>query len=315
MAVEEATGRPYEEARRHLRRDHRIKISKHSLETLTRTVGEYWLQHDQHRYEQLEQTTRIQGLPQGVESQPPDQCVIFADGVMVHTDGAWHEARVGVVRTERGDKTTKRTLVRMSDPQDFGHHLWTLAATQGCHQATTCAFVGDGSHWLWRMCDRHFDNAIRILDFYHLAQHVHQCAGVHFGEESEQAKQWALATLGTLRAGQVEAALQQVEALSARGKLKRKAKHELVTYLTNNRDRMDYPRYEKLGLPIGSGEVESACKTLVQKRAKQAGMRWTKDGLESLLRVRCAVADDTYRLQFGHWPTNLTAWRKIQKAA
>jgi len=317
LAVEEASVRPYAEATNHLRRDHRIQLSKHTLEKVTQTVGQYWLDHDQHAYEQLEQATRKHGLPQGAEGQP-DKCTIFADGVMVHTDGAWHEARVGVVRSEHGEhvqNVKQRSIVRLSDPHDFGHHIWTAAAQGGCHQAKLCAFIADGSHWLWRLCDRHFDHAIRILDFYHLAEHVHRCAAVHFGEGAEQARDWALATLGTLRAGEVDAALQRVEALDARGKLKRQAKHELVTYLTNNRQRMNYPRYEALGLPIGSGRVEAACKTLVQKRCKQAGMRWSRDGLERLLRVRCEVVDDTYRLRFGHWPTNLTAWQKRRQAA
>ena len=78
---------------------------------------------------------------------------------------------------------------------------------------------------------------------------------------------------------------------------------------------MDYPRYEALGLPIGSGEVESACKTLVQKRCKQSGMRWSGGGLQALLRVRCAVRDGDYHRRFGHWPINLTAWQARRKAA
>jgi len=48
---------------------------------------------------------------------------------------------------------------------------------------------------------------------------------------------------------------------------------------------MDYPRYEALGLPIGSGEVEAQCKPLVQSRCKQTGMRWHSGGVEALLRV------------------------------
>ena len=39
---------------------------------------------------------------------------------------------------------------------------------------------------------------------------------------------------------------------------------QAVGYLFRNRRRMDYARYRELGLPIGSGTVESACKTVVQ---------------------------------------------------
>ena len=64
---------------------------------------------------------------------------------------------------------------------------------------------------------------------------------------------------------------------------------------------------------IGSGEVEAQCKTLVQQRCKQAGMRWQRSGLESLLRVRCAVRDGRYERDFGRWRGNLTAWHMAGK--
>ena len=68
-----------------------------------------------------------------------------------------------------------------------------------------------------------------------------------------------------------------------------------MTYLENNQQHMDYPRYRALGLPIGSGEVEAQCKTLVGARCKLAGMRnWSYAGAEAVLRLRAAVQDGTY---------------------
>lgn len=74
----------------------------------------------------------------------------------------------------------------------------------------------------------------------------------------------------TPEAGRLADALSLVESLlPRRSKVNRQAKHEWVTYLTNNRTRTDDPRYEALGLPIGSGEVEAQCKTWVQARRKR----------------------------------------------
>lgn len=78
--------------------------------------------------------------------------------------------------------------------------------------------------------------------------------------------------------GRPAAALATVEALRSRSPVRCKAKHTLITYLTNNRERIDYPRYRDLGLPCGSGEVEAQCKALVQARCKQPGMRWGRSG-------------------------------------
>jgi hypothetical protein len=49
---------------------------------------------------------------------------------------------------------------------------------------------------------------------------------------------------------------------------------------------MQYHAYKEEGLPIGSGVVEAACKTLVGERLKQSGMRWTNRGGQAILTLR-----------------------------
>jgi hypothetical protein len=73
------------------------------------------------------------------------------------------------------------------------------------------------------------------------------------------------------------------------------ALHELETYFDNNQGRMDYPRYGALDLPVGSGQVEGQCKTLVGARCKQAGRRsWIYAGAEAILRLGAARQDRTF---------------------
>ena len=310
--MQEAADRPYEQAVDHLDRSHHIRISKQTLERLTESVGSYWLERDEAEYQALE----FQAAPVIAGQTAPERCLIYADGVMVHSDGAWHEARVGHVRSERPeDRVDASSTARLCDIPTFERDLWRKARQMGYDQAPVAAFIADGSHWLWNMANRNFEKAVQILDFYHLSQHVHACGDAFYGEQTAQGRQWSVEIRGALRAGQVEAVLERVESLPGRSKLKRQAKHELVTYLSNNRDRMDYPRYEAMGLPIGSGPVEAQCKVLVQARCKQAGMRWKKAGLESLLRVRCAVRDGSYDQKFGHWPIPLTAWTAQRRKA
>jgi hypothetical protein len=67
-------------------------------------------------------------------------------------------------------------------------------------------------------------------------------------------------------------------------------------YFTNNLHRMEYPEYLALGWHIGSGAVESACKTVVGQRLKGAGMRWGEDGAHALCHVRAL-----YRSEQGQW--------------
>ena len=66
-----------------------------------------------------------------------------------------------------------------------------------------------------------------------------------------------------------------------------RAKHaEVLGYLRNNVSRMDYPTYLAKGWLIGSGAVESACKTVVAQRLKLAGMRWREPGTDAVCHLR-----------------------------
>ena len=58
-----------------------------------------------------------------------------------------------------------------------------------------------------------------------------------------------------------------------------------IKYFEANRGRMNYRQYRQQHLPIGSGTVESACKNVVAARMKQAGMTWTLEGAQHMLRV------------------------------
>ena len=51
-----------------------------------------------------------------------------------------------------------------------------------------------------------------------------------------------------------------------------------VGNLSERRGQMRYGEYRSHGLPIGSGRVEAACTTVVERRMKRTGMRWTVAG-------------------------------------
>ena len=61
----------------------------------------------------------------------------------------------------------------------------------------------------------------------------------------------------------------------------------LPVYLENNKDKIDYSKYEKEGLFVGSGAIESSNKTITQSRLKQSGKRWSIDGANYMIALRC----------------------------
>src|SRR5437870_2951476 len=73
----------------------------------------------------------------------------------------------------------------------------------------------------------------------------------------------------------------------------------LYAYLERHRDHIDYAKYKDLGLPMGSGMVESACKWLIQQRFKGVGMRWSEDGFNHLLHLRLAWVNGRFEALFG----------------
>jgi hypothetical protein len=224
---------------------------------------------------------------------------VFADGTMLHTAGDWHEIRVvSVAALDQHETVLQREhRARFLSCEDFGWQLLLLARRAGYQHARRRGFLADGARWLWDVAHTHFPDAIPILDWYPLSEHVHPAGAILYGEASEQARRFSNARLTELWEGRTAVTVRRLRALrkQLRSPPKREALRRLLGYLENNRGRIDYPCYRAWGLNIGSGQVEGACKTLVGARCKQAGMRnWTRRGAEGVLRLRAA-------LQTGHY--------------
>jgi len=58
---------------------------------------------------------------------------------------------------------------------------------------------------------------------------------------------------------------------------------------------MRYADYLAQGLPIASGVVEAACKTLVTQRMKCSGMAWKQTGGQAILTLRSLIQSDRWQ--------------------
>jgi hypothetical protein len=72
----------------------------------------------------------------------------------------------------------------------------------------------------------------------------------------------------------------------------------VYTYLDRHRNHLDYAAYKELGLPLGSGMVESACTWLIQQRFKGVGMRWSEEGFNHLVHLRLAWVNGSFEALF-----------------
>jgi len=247
---------------------------------------------------------------------------VGADGVMVPfrpTGGAptgkirWREIKVGVLarlsqhRTRLGHVVTRlqhrRLVAVLGDIEALSPRLWGEAVRQGILQASHVVWLSDGGRGLWRLFEERFASHARgILDFYHAAQQLWKSAAAWLDGRTLQARRWFGWARHRLRHGMPDGVLADLaDALDVEG-LPETARETLQTvyaYLQRHREHINYDMYKDLGLPLGSGMVESACKWLIQQRFKGVGMRWSEDGFNHLLHLRLAWVNGRFEALFG----------------
>ena len=182
--------------------------------------------------------------------------------------------------------------------EDFGPLLRTPAGHVGMDHADRWIGLSDGGNGLEDRLRENFPRVeVIILDFFHPAEKLTGLARLLYPEDENQAEDQARQWWQSLKAegGAVLAAVLSEGDWPRRAGLS-EAVDGLIGYLERNAHRMEYPEYLARGWCIGSGAVESACKTVVGQRLKLAGMRWGEDGANAVCHLRAL-----YRSEKGQW--------------
>ena len=107
-----------------------------------------------------------------------------------------------------------------------------------------------------------------------------------------------------LERGEVSNVLQRLRKIK-KGSAEAKAKLEdLIKYFGKHRERMRYAAFRKAGMLIGSGAIESVHNWVIQARCRLPGMRWSVEGANAMLRLRCAWASGRWDDIFQPAPDN-----------
>ncbi len=167
------------------------------------------------------------------------------------------------------------------------------AGQVGMAEAQRWIAISDGGAGLEDLLRTHFGrlDAV-ILDFYHASEHLGDFAKAWCGDaaaaEAAHAS-WA----HRLKHEGGAAILEWLEGLDiASHPRARPAWEQIVTYFRNHHHRMDYPGYRAKGWQIGSGPVESACKTVIGQRMKGSGMRWGHEGADAVCHLRALLLSE-----------------------
>ena len=147
--------------------------------------------------------------------------------------------------------------------------------------------IADAAHDNWTFLSQQIPGGPEVIDFFHAAEHLGQAVAAAYGDATRETRLRFEELRGILLedCGGVEHVIRSLNYLrSKHPRTKRIA--EVLAYFRKHRKRMRYFEHKEFGLPIGSGPVEAACKTLVAQRMKQSGMRWGMEGGQGILTVR-----------------------------
>lgn len=265
--------------------------------------------------------------------------IIAADGVTVPfrarpktAKGAiiWREvkvalfARLGKHQTQTDETVTRlqqrRLVAVLGNVDDLKPRLQLEAHRQGIDKAPQVAWISDGARGFWRLYQECFAYcAIGILDFYHAAQHLWKVASVYqTGDLNRTPQNWFEGLRHRLRHGFVKPLIRELHRLSryhSTPDAARPVLRQVRDYLKRHLNHIQYHTFKKLGLPIGSGMVESACKWLIQQRFKGVGMRWSEDGFNHLLHLRLAWANQRFDSLFSNESLVLTLYSPTARCA
>ncbi len=293
-----------------LRREHDVAIGverlRHLCEQVSSSLEE---QRESHQVQYL-----LELLAQAQASSGRNKPVLAAgrDGVTFHVQGVYEVGSTATISVyDRGGR--RLGSVYLAQPSEA--HQTTLSDQLTSLLRTTLAGwngplprlcyvtdAGDAETQYYRDVLRGMRDPnkpwrrlkwIRIVDYFHVSQRIATMAQALRFDSDRDAHAWMIRMRKLLKkpggAGRV---LHSAAAMKSRLGLHKSRKAEFrraCNYLRNQRRFIDYAKYKRLGLPIGSGVTEAACKTVFTQRLKLSGMQWKRGGAKTILSLRIVL--------------------------
>lgn len=192
------------------------------------------------------------------------------------------------------------------DKEDSGERIKHCLKSLGANKHTALHVVGDGALWIeeqYRQVTR--GKSRYLIDFYHLMGYLKPAANGYNNqknpdtdfnrEENDRSKQmWLETAISKIKESRIHEVVEELKPYVEAAHYKEKPIKNFVTYVENRPQQFDYKNAIDAGLPIGSGEIESANKSLIQQRIKIPGAWWKLENADYLIALRAMIAN-------GHW--------------
>jgi hypothetical protein len=241
------------------------------------------------------------------DEEEGEKLVLSSDGAMIPlVGGEYVEAKtVAIGRVQSKEKASKQRpdqhvettdlsyFSRVTDAETFGRRAIVETERRGISLVKQVCAVQDGAEWIQGFVDLHAKDAVRILDFAHARGYVAEIAELVREAGTKLPADWLDKQCHELKHQGPTTVLKDVGLLLEKHPdvpdLQTK-----VNYLRKREQQMQYPLYQQLGWPLGSGCVESSHKSVVQVRLKGAGMRWERSHVNPMLALRTQVCHDRW---------------------
>lgn len=260
----------------------------------------------------LEQAHRAQQQGEAQYRQPfrvlpaqgAEHVIAQADGSMICTVEAGRRKsqrprkyeEIRLVAAQAKDSATTVYAATFEDVDQVGRRWGHCTRQAGWGLNSRIHTLGDGAEWIQLQSREVFGSQGRFLcDFYHVSEYLGAAAPTC---RSHNPDQWRRTQQARLRRG---AAAKVIDALAAHLEAPDTPEEESPVrsahrYLRNRTEHLDYPGALALGLPIGSGLIESGHRHVLQTRFKKAGAAWLKHHAKQLAQLRVLRAN-------GNWKT------------
>jgi hypothetical protein len=266
-----------------------------------------------------------------LRTKPPAPAAVDDDGLATENapgrskkrakrtfDAEWREPKQVIIFVHDDNGKMEKDSIATIDATFLGPdaiaelvamHLHRLGAAEA-HGVT---FVCDGATWIWDRIPTIVKSAKltnvsihQVLDCSHAAHHI-SLALAAYGLNDKQRLPLYRQHRTLLRNGQWRRVVEELSELAKDEPDNDKLATE-INYLRKHGEagRLSYPHFRGLGLPIGSGAIESSIRRVINLRIKSNGMFWRQPHAEQLLQVRAQVVS-------GRWDERLSAMRQLHR--
>jgi hypothetical protein len=276
-----------------------LSITYETVRQVAITVGDIIFKNDCKKADDLN-NLRIKGKLNFPSKKKQGILYIQADGAALNTrekdekGSTWRENKLGLVfssdnikyRIDSKGKQQHTILKReyvayVGNVETFQKLLFQCAIRNGYGTFTETVLISDGATWIRNMKEMLFPDSQQILDFFHLCEKVSNFAKNIFNNDENKYKPWSKNICDALKEGKYIDVIKIINNIEY--DIVSKSTINLVQYIENNINNIDYANYIKKGYFIGSGAIESGNKSVLQQRLKQAGMRWNIPSAQSML--------------------------------